>query len=77
VRKGNLGAQEVANFNARCVVGQRVELLNDHGKVEHTKTTSEAWLLGGHTPVVKVEGRSGCYLLNRITPIKPLEDGVV
>ena len=55
-------------FNARCPVGTEVHLINDLGQVEHTRTRSEAWVLGGHSPVIMVEGRSGGYDLTRITP---------
>lgn len=38
-------------------------------KTVRTKTRSRAWLLGGHTPVVQVNGRSGSYLLWRVQPL--------
>lgn len=34
-----------------------------------TRTRSEAWLLGGHTPVVQVEGQSGCHALGCLIPV--------
>ena len=61
--------QSVENWNAMYPVGTSVNLTNDMGETEETKTRSEAWVLGGHTAVVLVEGRSGGYLLDRIKPI--------
>jgi hypothetical protein len=34
-----------------------------------TKTRSEAWVMGEHTPVVMVEGIAGGYALDRVTPM--------
>ena len=47
-----------------------VQLTNDDGKVEFTKTRSIAWLLGSGHPVVKVVGRTGGYSLYRIRPTR-------
>lgn len=33
-----------------------------------TRTTTGAWLLGGHTPVVMVEGHAACIALTHIDP---------
>jgi hypothetical protein len=63
-------------FNERCPVGTPVHLVNDHGQVEHTRTRSAAWVLGGHTAVVAVEGRAGGYLLERITPPRAAAEGL-
>jgi hypothetical protein len=44
-----------------------VILTNDFGQEEKTRTRSIAWEVCG-SPVVKVEGRTGGYLLTRIRP---------
>jgi hypothetical protein len=62
--------QEVKGFNERFPVGTRVHVRKDLGELLTTRTRSEAWALSGHTPVVMLEGISGCYLLSRITPIE-------
>lgn len=48
--------------------GTPVQVLRDNGNRLRTKTRSNAWALGGHTPVVQIEGISGCYLLDRVEP---------
>jgi len=48
----------------------KVQLTNDDGAIEETQTRSVAWLLGDGTPVVKVDGRAGGYLLERIRPVR-------
>ena len=35
-----------------------------------TKTRSEAWVMGGHSAVVMIEGISGGVLLGSVVPIK-------
>lgn len=51
--------------------GTPVRVRKDDGAVLETKTRSEAWMLGGHTAVIMVEGISGCYSLERVSPIHP------
>lgn len=60
----------VQEWNEKYPPGTEVELTNDDGDIERTKTRSIAWLLGSGTPVVMVEGRRGGYLLERIKPLK-------
>lgn len=55
-------------WNCLVPVGSAVELENDLGELEKTKTRSEAWVLCNQ-PVVLVEGRSGGYLLYRLRPM--------
>lgn len=55
-------------FNARVPVGGPVTVLLDSGEKRETVTTSEAQVLSGHTPVVWLQGVSGCYILDRVTP---------
>ncbi|MCW1985367.1 UNVERIFIED_ORG: hypothetical protein M2348_001099 [Sphingomonas sp. R1F5B] len=57
------------DFNYRCPVGQQVNVQRDDGSIVATTTRSKAWVLSGHTPVIELEGISGCYLLDRVTPI--------
>jgi len=69
--------QLVDDWNSQHPPGTRVQLVNDDQKVEHTRTRTPAWLLGDGTPVVSVVGRSGGYLLERISPETdpyPLQD---
>lgn len=62
----------------KLVVGTPVVLREDNGELTFTKTRSEPWRLGethGHRAgpwVVLVEGKSGGYSLERITPNAPL-----
>lgn len=56
----------VDHWNKTVPIGTPVQVANDFGKVSDTKTKSEAWLLGGHTPVVLLEGISGGYSLERV-----------
>jgi len=57
----------VETWNRQNPVGCDVDVKRDDGQVTQTRTRSEAWLLGGHTPVICVEGISGCYALERVT----------
>jgi hypothetical protein len=61
--------KQCADFNRQCPIGTEVHLVDDFGKVSHTRTRSIAWVIGDHTAVVNVEGISGCYDLDRITPV--------
>jgi len=61
--------EQVDAWNASNPSGTDVILTDDFGKEEKTKTRSEAWVLGGHTSVVMVNGRTGGYLLDRIRPV--------
>ena len=69
-RKRMTGRQMVEAFNAVCAVGDAVTRTDDHGVKHATRTRSEAYLLSGHTPVVMVEGVTGCYLLSRVTVVR-------
>ncbi|MEK7342472.1 MAG: hypothetical protein AABZ73_01470 [Pseudomonadota bacterium] len=61
--------RQVDAFNARYSVGQPVILQRDTGEPLRTVTRSEAQILSGHSAVIWVEGVSGCYLLDRVTPV--------
>lgn len=56
-------------FNDRYPIGQRVSVRRDGGDGIVTVTRSEAQVLSGHSAVIWVEGISGCYLLDRVTPL--------
>lgn len=57
-------------FNAKCKVGGHVTVALDDGRTINTTTVSEAQIMGGHTAVVWLLGVSGCYALERVTPIE-------
>ncbi len=64
-------SQRVREWNASHPVGQIVTFLDDKDQAFTVRTRSEAWLLRGRIPVVRIEGRRGCFSLCRMTP-KPL-----
>ena len=57
-------------FNATNQVGVAVTVRLDSGEVRETITTSEAQVLSGHSAVIWLDGIRGCYLLDRVTPVK-------
>lgn len=59
---------DVDNWNAQHPVGTEVRVMRDFGGPVITKTRSEAWMLGGHTAVVMLEGISGAYALDCCKP---------
>uniref|UniRef100_A0A6H1ZW99 Uncharacterized protein n=1 Tax=viral metagenome TaxID=1070528 RepID=A0A6H1ZW99_9ZZZZ len=59
----------VENWNLLYDVGIDVNARKDLGEIVKTKTRSKAWLLGGHTPVILLNGIRGCCCLDRVTPI--------
>ncbi len=56
-------------FNTQNPIGSKVLVRRDSGGNLITYTRSEAYVLSGHTPVVFVEGISGCYDLSRVEKI--------
>lgn len=57
-------------FNAICAPGGRIMFKRDGvDEPYETRTRSEAYVLSGHSPVVFVEGVSGCYHLTHCEPI--------
>jgi hypothetical protein len=60
---------ECDNFNAANEVGAAVTVQLDGGEVRETITASEAQVLSGHSAVIWLKGISGCYLLERVTPL--------
>lgn len=61
--------KQVDAFNAQHQVGQTVRVLKDAGESIVTTTRSEAKVLSGHSAVIWLDGVSGCYLLDHVTPI--------
>lgn len=59
----------VDRWNVHRPVGTPVDVMLDDGTVKRTTTRSEAWVMGGHTAVVSVEGISGGYMLSRVRPL--------
>lgn len=57
-------------FNAAHQVGAAVTVRLDSGETRETITTSEAQVLSGHSAVIWLKGISGCYLLDRVKPVK-------
>lgn len=64
-------------FNAKCPVGGLVSVeLDGVDEPFETVTISEAQILSGHSAVVWMKNVSGCYLLERVTPL-PMEFYVI
>lgn len=61
-------------FNSRYPVGTTVAVRTDDGEALITTTRSKADVLSGHSAVIWVEGITGCYLLDRVSPIKSSGD---
>lgn len=57
-----------SNFNRLVSVGDEVIVKRDDGSFFETITRSPAQVLSGHTPVIWLEGITGCYALERVTP---------
>ncbi len=60
-RRGGKNTQAVEWFNEVCPIGTPVLYWpgTREGNGRKSVTRSAAWLLGGHTPVVMVEGYAG------------------
>lgn len=65
--------RQVELFNHGVKEGDHVTYKRDDGSILATRTRSAAYILSGHTPVVFVEGVSGCVLLNRVSVAKAPE----
>lgn len=61
--------REVEEWNAQYSEGTTVTLVNDRGNKIETKTRSEAWVMGGHSAMIMVDGIAGGYLLERVKPV--------
>lgn len=58
------------DFNAAHPVGSVIDLQKDNGQILRTVTRSRAEVLSGHSAVIWVKGVSGCYDLDRVTPVE-------
>jgi hypothetical protein len=56
-------------FNARYPAGTPCSVRKDGGEAIITRTRSEAQVLSGHSAVIWLDDISGCYLLDRVSPI--------
>lgn len=72
MRRQNLAVlqKQVDDFNARYPVGQQVSVRKDGGDDVVTTTRARAEVLSGHSAVIWLDGISGCYLLDRVTPLR-------
>lgn len=64
----------VADFNAAHPVGTPViytSVRDDPKSAKVTKTRSEAWVMGGHSVMVMVEGVSGGVCCEHIVAVTP------
>jgi hypothetical protein len=68
-QKQQMGLEMCLDWNSKYPVGTKVLLTDDTGNEHETVTTSEAGMLGGHTPVIWTEFKP-CYLLTRIKAIQ-------
>lgn len=75
-RRSGKQARLVEQFNELCPVGTPVLYWpadrSDEGRKSVTR--SAAWLLGGHTPVVMVEGYAGGIALTHVMGYVPAPD---
>lgn len=55
-------------FNRQHPVGTEVNVRLDSGKLQHTETTSEAYVSESGSPVIFMKDVRGFYLLSRVTP---------
>ena len=70
-RRAGKNTQAVEQFNMHCPVGTPVLYWPGlrEGRGRESTTRSCAWLLGGHTPVVMVEGYPGGIALSHVAII--------
>lgn len=70
-------AATVDAFNKHVPVGSRVVYWPGVrvGEGRESVTRSAAWFLGGHTPVVMVEGYPGGIALTHVMPVGSIEQG--
>lgn len=61
-------------FNAGCDIGSPVSVRKDNGEAIVTVTRSRAEVLSGHSAVIWLDGISGCYLLDRVTPLREVAE---
>jgi hypothetical protein len=76
-RRAGKNLRLVEQFNELCPVGSPVLYwpgVRD-GEGRKSVTRSRAWLLGGHTPVVLVEGYAGGIALSHVMGYSPEATG--
>jgi hypothetical protein len=61
--------KKCAAWNAKHPVGTKVTVRLDSGETRETATRSAAEVLSSHSAVIWLEGITGCYLLDRVTPL--------
>lgn len=61
-------ALQIENWNLKHAIGASVIVTLDSGERFPTITLGEAYVLGGHSAVISLQGVRGCYLLDRVTP---------
>jgi len=61
---------QVDAWNAAFPIGARVTVRKDDGTTTATTTRSAAWVAGGHSAVILLDGISGYYLLDRVSPAR-------
>ncbi|MGD9632884.1 MAG: hypothetical protein AB7I57_24340 [Pirellulales bacterium] len=68
--------QAAAAWNRRHPIGTLVEYreLKDRGEPQRYRTASHAFLLGGHTAVLQLEGKTGCVALDHCRVVVAGED---
>lgn len=60
-----------ADWNAKYPVGTEVVLKRDSDQEMRTKTRSAAYTSDSGYPVVFLEGVTGYYIMDRVTPVTP------
>lgn len=60
---------QVENWNLKHPIGAGVVVTKDQGERVETVTTSEAYVMGGHSAVIHLRDISGCYALGRVKPL--------
>ena len=58
--------ERIERWNDRVPTGAAVSYRKDDGTLVQTKTRSRATLLGNHTPVIWLDGVTGCVMLDRV-----------
>lgn len=74
-RRAGKNARLVEQFNDACPIGTAVLYWPGafEGEGRKSATRSVAWLLGGHTPAVMVEGYAGGIALSHVIGYTPNE----
>lgn len=74
-RRSGKNTRAVEQFNDLVPVGTPALFWPGarEGEGRKSATRSPAWLLGGHTPVVMVEGYPGGIALSHVCPIPPVK----